>query len=162
MIIGITGDTHGRNQALRQILSIAPPVDCWLHTGDYSQDAEFLAYETKLPVYRVAGNTDPIEGRANIDEVLNFDNYKLWLTHGHRYMKNYRIDELAWWGRKLEVNIVVFGHTHIPVVKWFGDILLINPGSPILPRDEQGATFAVLSLHNNQKPEVKIIPVIYK
>ncbi|HIU64013.1 MAG TPA: YfcE family phosphodiesterase [Candidatus Avacidaminococcus intestinavium] len=162
MIIGITGDTHGSKKALRQVLSTAPPVDCWLHTGDYSQDAEFLAYESKLPVYKVAGNTDPVQGRANLDEVLLLDNTKIWLTHGHHYMRDYRIEELAWWGRKLEVDIVVFGHTHIPLIKWFGDILLLNPGSPVQPRDEQGPSFMVASIHQDKKPEIKIIPIISK
>jgi putative phosphoesterase len=74
-------------------------------------------------------------------------------------MHGYQINEIAWWARKLEVDIAVFGHTHIPMVKWFGDILLINPGSPILPRDEQGATFAVLTINEGERPEVEIIRI---
>ena len=69
MKIGITGDTHGSKKAMRLVLGMAPPVDYWFHTGDYSQDGKFLAYETKLPLLSVAGNTDPADGKANIDEL---------------------------------------------------------------------------------------------
>lgn len=157
MKVGIVGDTHGSKKAMRLVLSVTPPVDYWLHTGDYGQDGRFLAYETKLPFLSVAGNTDPVEGRANIDELITLGGKRIWLTHGHRYMHGYQIDEIAWWARKLDVDIAVFGHTHIPLIKWYGEILLINPGSPLLPRDEQGPTFAVLTLNEGEKPEVEII-----
>ncbi|MFQ9936577.1 MAG: metallophosphoesterase [Phascolarctobacterium faecium] len=39
--IGITGDTHGSKQAIRQVLHAVPPVEYWFHTGDYSQDGRF-------------------------------------------------------------------------------------------------------------------------
>ena len=41
MKIGITGDTHGSMQAMRKLLSVTPPVDLWLHTGDHAEDALF-------------------------------------------------------------------------------------------------------------------------
>ena len=31
------------------------------------------------------------------------------------------------------VDIVIFGHTHYPVVEEFPGILMVNPGSPSLP-----------------------------
>lgn len=30
-------------------------------------------------------------------------------------------------------NVLVYGHTHSPSIKWEGDILFINPGSPTNP-----------------------------
>ncbi len=32
------------------------------------------------------------------------------------------------------VDIVVYGHTHIPLVETFQGVLLVNPGSPTLPK----------------------------
>jgi len=156
MKIGITGDTHGHIQAMRQLLSVVEPVDYWLHTGDYSQDARFLAAETNLPVLAVAGNCDKPVGVANLDEFIILEGSRIWLTHGHRYMKGYKIEELVWWARKLEADIVVFGHTHVPLIKWFGDTLLINPGSPILPRGSEGPTYSVLTVQAGQKPKGQI------
>ncbi|MEG0797859.1 MAG: metallophosphoesterase [Acidaminococcaceae bacterium] len=159
MKIGITGDTHGSKPAMRLVLKLVPPVDYWFHTGDHGQDGLFLVQETGLPLLAVAGNTDAREGRGKIDEFITVAGKRIWLTHGHRYLSGYKVEELAWWARKLEVDIVVFGHTHIPLVKWCGDILLINPGSPALPRSEEGATFAVLNLQVGVKPEVELINI---
>ena len=156
MKIGITGDTHGHIQAMRQLLTVVEPVDYWLHTGDYSQDARFLAAETKLPVLTVAGNCDKPIGIDNLDEFVVLEGQRIWLTHGHRYMKDYKIEEMVWWARKLEADIVVFGHTHVPLIKWFGDALLINPGSLVFPRSDEGPTYAVLTLQEGQKPKAKI------
>ena len=36
--------------------------------------------------------------------------------------------------RELDVNILVSGHTHRPMIKEEGEILLLNPGSPTQPR----------------------------
>jgi putative phosphoesterase len=33
-----------------------------------------------------------------------------------------------------DVGIVIFGHTHYPVVEEFQGILMVNPGSPSLPK----------------------------
>ena len=138
---GLTGDTHGRKQAIRKILHLAPPVEMWLHTGDFSQDSRYIAEETGLPVVAVAGNTDPKENISNFDEYIDFEGKRIWLTHGNRYLHGNSTQELAWWGHKLEMDIIIFGHTHVPLVKWIGDLLLINPGSPTYPRGEEGPTF---------------------
>ena len=58
MKIGITGDTHGNQQIIRKIIQETPPVEMWLHTGDYSQDAYLLESMSGLPVIKVAGNCD--------------------------------------------------------------------------------------------------------
>ena len=42
MKIGLTGDTHGSMQNLRRVIAAAPPVEQWLHTGDYARDSLYL------------------------------------------------------------------------------------------------------------------------
>ena len=156
MKIGITGDTHGHIQAIRKLLLCVEPVDYWFHTGDYSQDSRILSQETKLPVLAVQGNCDPALNKANVDEFITLEDRRIWLTHGHKYMRGYNEEELAWWGKKLETDIVVFGHTHVPFVKWFGEILLVNPGSLVLPRGDKGPTYGIMTLKKGQKPTVEI------
>ncbi|MCD8198832.1 MAG: metallophosphoesterase [Phascolarctobacterium sp.] len=157
MKIGVTGDTHGSEQALRRIIQLAPPVEIWLHTGDYSQDANFLADISGLPVIKVCGNCDPVEMRANPDEIFSIEGFRIWLTHGNRYLHYDDVEELAARAAKLEVDIVVFGHIHLPVAKWYGDILLLNPGSPARPRSEAGPSFAVLNLIAGQRANAEFI-----
>ena len=70
MKIGITGDTHGNQQIIRKIIQKTPPVEMWLHTGDYSQDAYLLESMSGLPVIKVAGNCDRGGSNANPDEIF--------------------------------------------------------------------------------------------
>ena len=48
MKIGLTGDTHGSMQNLRRVIAAAPPVEQWLHTGDYARDSLYLKSQTGL------------------------------------------------------------------------------------------------------------------
>lgn len=157
MKIGITGDTHGNQQIIRKIIQETPPVEMWLHTGDYSQDAYLLESMSGLPVIKVAGNCDRGGSNANPDEIFPLEGFKIWLTHGHRYFHHQEVAELAWWANRLEADIVVFGHTHIPLAKWYGDKLLVNPGSPVQPRGGSQPSFAVLTLQEGIKPQVDFI-----
>jgi predicted phosphodiesterase len=43
------------------------------------------------------------------------------------------------------------------MAKWYGDVLLINPGSPARPRGGSKPSFAVLTLHAGEKPQVEHI-----
>ena len=70
MKIGLTGDTHGSMQAMRRVIAAAPPVEQWLHTGDYGRDALYLKAQTGLPVTAVAGNCDVGDKSVNPDEFV--------------------------------------------------------------------------------------------
>ena len=159
MKIGITGDTHGSVQALRRVLKSAPPVDSWFYTGDYAHDAEMIARETKLPVVKVCGNCDSWENRAKPDIYLDYEGFKVWLTHGHKYLRVGGVEDLIDWAKKLQVDIVVFGHTHVPMAEMRDGILVVNPGSPALPRGGSDPTMAVLTLEKGQPPKAEILKV---
>jgi hypothetical protein len=159
MRIGITGDTHGSLPALRRVLAKMPPVDLWLHTGDYATDAELLHKLTGIDVVRVRGNCDAPTVSAQPDEYLVLEDFKLWLTHGHRYIQHNVQADLGYWARALDQDIVVFGHTHVPFNEYYGEALLINPGSPSRPRGGSRACFAVLTLQKGSKPQVEHIEI---
>lgn len=162
MKIGIISDTHGSLTALRKVVSMAPPVEFWIHCGDYAFDGERLEGMTGLTVYSVAGNCDVMRGpvTAKPDQFLKIEDRRIWVTHGHLYMNETRsVREMGWWGQRLEQDLVIFGHTHVPVFEQQGNIWLINPGSPSRPRAGSAASFAVLSLQKGQPPAVEFIPV---
>lgn len=157
MKIGITGDTHGNTQAIRKILQSTPPVDLWLHTGDYATDANLLQAATSIKTVRVRGNCDLIDDGARFDEYLELEGYKIWLTHGHRYIERSVQADLGYWAHQLGQDIVVYGHTHVPMCEQYADTLLVNPGSPARPRGGSAACFAVLTLQAGQEPRVEFI-----
>ena len=50
------------------------------------------------------------------------------------------------------VDIAIFGHTHYPVIEEFQGILMLNPGSPSLPKQlRRLGQVAILELRPNHK-----------
>jgi putative phosphoesterase len=145
MRIGVISDSHGSVTALRKAVAAAGQVDMWLHAGDYSQDAPRLAALTGLPVTAVAGNCDGLTD-AKVDEFIAAGGRKIWLTHGHRYHAKDRGGELIWWGRQYGVDVIVYGHSHIPERSWQDGILLFNPGGAVHPRGGSAASCGVLTI----------------
>lgn len=157
MKIGVISDTHGNEASILRALAAAGPVDLWLHAGDFSQDAAFLAQETGLPVTAVTGNCDGI-ATAKVDEFITAGGKKIWLTHGHRYRSKERRAELVFWGRQYAVDIVIYGHSHVAEVTWKDDLLIFNPGSTVHPRCGQGASCGLLLISGGQV-EASILPL---
>ncbi len=162
MKIGILSDTHGSLAAIRKVLASAPPVECWIHCGDFASDANAMHNITGQEVYTVCGNCDAMRGpvEAKPDCYLRLEGFKVWITHGHLYMNETRqIAELAHWGQELEQDIVIFGHTHVPVFTQMNGIWLLNPGSPSRPREGSRAGFVILTLNQGQMPAVEFLEV---
>lgn len=158
MIIGVMSDTHGNAAALRRAVVAAGPVDCWLHAGDYSQDANLLAEISGLPVTAVAGNCDG-QTTAKVDEFIEVADKKLWLTHGHRYHARERTAELAWWGRQYCVDAVIYGHTHVPGIIDSDGLIIFNPGSPYQPRQGSGPSCGLLEIDAAGKLTARLVDV---
>jgi putative phosphoesterase len=71
---------------------------------------------------------------------LFFENRYIFATHGHVF----NIDALP----PLNINdILIHGHTHIPVAEKRGDIFLLNPGSISLPKENTPRTFGIMENH---------------
>lgn len=138
MKILIVSDTHRRDGGLTQVLNKTGAVDMLIHCGDVEGSEGFIRKTAGCPVHMVAGNNDFFSELPREEEFLIGD-YKVWLTHGHNYyvsMGNESIKEEA---ENRGVNIVMYGHTHKPVIdrgKNVMDITAVNPGSLSYPRQE--------------------------
>lgn len=73
--------------------------------------------------------------------VLLVDNTKIFATHGHLFNK----DNMPCLN---EGDVLVHGHTHLPVAEKMGDIYLCNPGSISYPKENNPHSYGVLE--NNQ------------
>lgn len=65
------------------------------------------------------------------------ENQRLFLTHGHLYGPE-NLPPLA------TGDVLVYGHTHIPVAERRGDIFHFNPGSVSLPKGGNVASYGML------------------
>ena len=99
--------------------------------------------ERKEKIIAVRGNCDGevdqmvLEFPITADyQMLLFDGYKIFVTHGHLYDEN-----LKWVG---EQDAVLFGHIHMPVAEKINGLLYLNPGSISLPKMESVPSYGVL------------------
>lgn len=88
---------------------------------------------------------------------LNVCGKKILLTHGHEFYVDFEFDTISIYAKKQNCSIVVFGHTHVPLLKEANGILLINPGSTSRPRMGSKKSFAVLTIEKNKEPTVEFI-----
>lgn len=127
MIIYVFSDSHGSNQEMIDILAKNPP-DAVIHLGDGHQDAKDASYVyDNIPFYMVPGNCDfqctlpPIQS-------LTLEDTKLLFSHGHHWQVKQRLDIAQEYARQQEAQILLFGHTHIPLCEDLGDLWMLNPG----------------------------------
>ena len=81
MKIGIVSDSHGGTHWLDRMLkkAEADEAECWLHAGDFVEDAEYLEQVSGRKVYKVAGNGDWPEPKAPYDLLVELAGYKYFL-----------------------------------------------------------------------------------
>ncbi|HWS28970.1 MAG TPA: metallophosphoesterase [Clostridia bacterium] len=132
MNVGVISDTHGSDHALKRALNALPGMDAWIHLGDYASDSRALS-AANVPVYAVRGNCD-FDARAETERVITLGGARLFLTHGHKYGVKQNLGTVFHRAEELMCLAVLFGHTHLPTVEVWGNILGVNPGSAALPQ----------------------------
>ena len=135
MKVLIVSDTHRRNENYIKVLEQVSPVDMVIHCGDIEGSEYLIAQSAGCPVQMVTGNNDFFSDLPREKE-FNVGRYKVWLTHGHNYYVSMGNENLKHEARMHGVDIVIYGHTHKPVVDIEGDIIAVNPGSLTYPRQE--------------------------
>ena len=135
MKILIVSDTHGRHSAFDKALKEAGKIDALVHLGDTEGGEDYIEAVCGCPAYVLAGNNDFFSNLPS-EKTLQIGKYRVMITHGHRYyigMGNEMLKEEA---TAHGVDIVMYGHTHKPVIDISDNIVAINPGSLSYPRQE--------------------------
>ena len=124
MKIGIISDTHG---LLRPDVHTAlAGVELILHAGDVGGDEILDELELIAPVHAVYGNTDaPGQPRLADAIDLSIGGVSIHVSHGHEIGSPVAARLLE----RYAADVVVFGHTHRPLIARAGDRLVLNPGA---------------------------------
>lgn len=128
----ILGDllNHGPRNALPQGYSPAAVAQCLNQVAD--------------KVIAVRGNCDSEVDQMLLDfpitapwQQVLLPQQRLFLTHGHLYNPD-ELPPLA------TDDVLVFGHTHLPVARYHHSYYLFNPGSVSIPKGGYEASFGML------------------
>ena len=150
MNIVVISDTHlpKRNKGLpTRLLEQLKDADLIIHAGDWTTIDVYKELQSYARVEGVYGNVDGQEiiELLPLKKMVEVNGYKIGITHGHGKGKTTEKRAIAAFeGEK--VDCIIFGHSHIPVNRYEGDILIFNPGSPTEKRRQKQYSFGVFSV----------------
>lgn len=152
----IMSDTHGDVSKAKDVLSHYPQMDAMIHLGDFYKDALLLQNQFQISeCIMVPGNCDYSLDIPD-EQVLSVEGKRIFLTHGSRYDVKSGIMRLESKALKEKYDIVLFGHTHVPLLKNTASAMFLNPGSLAYPRGLSGPTYALLEISKG-KAEARIL-----
>jgi len=122
--IGLISDTHGLLRP--DVHDALAGVELILHAGDVGGDEILDELELIAPVHAVYGNTDaPGQPRLADAIDLSIGGVSVHVSHGHEIGSPVAAKLLE----RYAADVVVFGHTHRPLIARAGDRLVLNPGA---------------------------------
>ena len=135
MKVLIVSDTHRRHENYLKVLEQVKPLDLVIHCGDV-EGGEYLIEEAAgCPVEMIQGNNDYFSDLPREKE-FQLGKYRVLLVHGHQYRVNFGFEELAREARSRGIDLVMYGHTHRPVIVQEHGLTILNPGSLTYPRQD--------------------------
>jgi putative phosphoesterase len=97
----------------------------------------------------VAGNNDFFSD-LDREKEITIGKYRVLLTHGHFYYVSVGTENIKTEAISRQFDIVMFGHTHRPLLEIEDNIIALNPGSLSYPRqDKRIPTYAIMELDKN-------------
>jgi len=139
--VGLISDTHGLVRP--EVFGALAGVEMILHAGDVGGQDVLDELRTIAPVRAVYGNADSHWEPGLVAEIgLRIEGLTIHVSHGHelgqptpeRLLAAYRAD------------VIVYGHTHRPLVERSRDRLVINPGAAGRKRFDLKPSVAKLTL----------------
>jgi uncharacterized protein len=136
ILIGAIADTHASPTRGRAALAHVSrlfrrfSVGLIVHAGDVGHDAVLRELGEVAPVVAVRGNADPPELIDALPDqiVIEVGARTILVLHGHRG-KTARTAAKA--AASPEIDLIVYGHSHRPLIEREGETILFNPGSPV-------------------------------
>ena len=157
MKILIVSDTHRNEDNLIEVLEKEKNLDLLIHCGDVEGAEDEIEHYAGCKTVFVAGNND-FFSRLPREMELQVEGMKVWVTHGHNYYVNANPEYIRKEARIRNIDVVLYGHTHRPVIEKTEDLIVINPGSLTYPRQEgRRPSYAVLELVEREVQRLEIV-----
>lgn len=163
MRVGVIGDTHGFFHP--RIPGVFSGVDKIIHCGDIGGMDVYARLKEIAEVVCVSGNNEQEEIPEAEEEpcIIELAGRRVLITHilttmTWEYFKGAisLLDELPF-SKFLDIEVVIFGHSHYPVWDFVRGIYFLNPGYAGADYREGDATVALLEI----KPEIINAEIIH-
>ena len=162
MRVVVLADTHAPRR-----WRVCPPrvarhlrrADVILHAGDVCTASVLTELAEYAPVVAVVGNNDGPDvaawgARATAE--LDLDGLRVAMVHD----SGPAAGRLARMRRRFPAaDLVVFGHSHIPLDEFASGLRIFNPGSPTDRRRQPHGTLGVLEIDSGRLTTARIVAV---
>jgi putative phosphoesterase len=162
MEVVVLSDSHlvkGIDGVGAEVLTAVARADVVLHAGDITSRQALAELEAMARTYAVLGNNDhDLRQLLPESRLLEIGGVRIAMVHdsGTRTGRPRRLHR-----RFPDADVVVFGHSHVPVDEVGEDgQLLFNPGSPTQRRSQPHRTFGRLRLDRGRVlgRQIEILP----
>jgi putative phosphoesterase len=158
MRLGVIADTHGLLRP--EVFDVFRQVDHIVHGGDLGPLDLLSELESLAPVTAVYGNTDGFEVRARLPQVarIELDGFRIVVTHGDQFgVPTAEKVQRAF----PDAEILVFGHTHRPVLTLVDVVVTVmNPGGAGPRRFDLPPSVGILELEPGIPPRGRLVPLL--
>ncbi|MBO8173003.1 MAG: metallophosphoesterase [Bacillaceae bacterium] len=150
MRVCVVSDTHMPRRAKEfphQLVEELEQADLIIHAGDWQTMEIYELLRTYAPVEGVAGNVDGEEiiRRFGKKKILSLEGFRVGLVHGDGRGKT-TLQRAVDAFKGEQVDAIIFGHSHIPLLEERDGIILFNPGSPTDKRRQPRYSYGVLTV----------------
>lgn len=138
----VVSDSHGYDEELKFILENVT-YDALIHCGDchFDEKNPFL----KLFDVIVQGNHD--ESFLPLEATFKTPLGDVFICHGHTFHVYKGYDDIVQHIANKNISICFHGHTHVPHIEKYNNILFINPGSTMFNRGlSECGSYAVVEI----------------
>jgi uncharacterized protein len=142
MLVGLISDTHSLMRA--EALAALDGVELILHAGDVGTFAVLRELQSIAPVHAVLGNTDDEILRLPQRVNLKLGGLEVHVSHGHE-TGSPTPDNLV---QRYSADVLVYGHTHRPLIATRGSTLIVNPGAAGARRFNLQPSVGLLRIEN--------------
>ena len=153
IVVGLISDTHGQVRA--SVHEALAGVSLILHAGDVCGDEVLDELALVAPVVAVAGNCD-VPGDPRLVQRIErtIGGVSIHVSHGHELGVPTPARLIA----AYEAQVIVFGHTHRPLIHRAGERLVVNPGAAGPRRFDIVPSVARLTIVDGSA-EVTLVPL---
>lgn len=155
MLIGVVSDTHLTGRSVRLPAALVETfrrVDAIVHAGDWVTADVYDELVKLAPVHGVAGNGDgeALVRRFGLKKSLELGGVRIGLVHGHVGPGRTTPERARLAFRDERPDLILFGHSHIPLLEKHGETVLFNPGSPTRKRRQPQYSFGLVAIENGK------------
>ncbi|MEA3305624.1 MAG: metallophosphoesterase family protein [Candidatus Omnitrophota bacterium] len=158
MKIGVLSDTHIPRTTSKlpdEIYGAFKDVDLILHAGDFTEFPVLDELKKLAKTEAVCGNMDShgIQKALPAKRIIKAGKFVIGLIHGYgapSTLMDTVKDEFS--GE--HADVIIFGHSHLPVNEIKNGILFFNPGSPTDKIFAKYNSYGILMINNGIKGEI--------